>query len=66
MIFGTQVKYMKFFSYFFANNVFEYAILVWSFLSAMYFIIKPSDKPDVIKKKIFNYLKIFLIGHQRN
>jgi hypothetical protein len=48
MIFGAQVQYMKFFSYFFANNVFEYALLVWSALCAFYLIIKPSDKPEVL------------------
>ena len=28
LIFGTQIRYLKFFAYFYNNNIFEYAIFV--------------------------------------
>jgi LMBR1 domain-containing protein 1 len=29
LIFSTQIRYLKFFSYFYRYKVFEYALLVW-------------------------------------
>ena len=50
MIFGVQVRYLKFFNYFFAFNVFEHMLLIWSALTALYLIIRPNDKPEVLIK----------------
>jgi len=41
---------MKFFKYFFSNNVFEIALLVWSALTAIYLMIRPADKPAALKE----------------
>ena len=38
---------MRFFTYFYANNVFEIALLVWAALTTIYLLVKRSDKPDV-------------------
>lgn len=32
MLFGTQVKYMEFYQWFYTNRIFEYALLIWSAL----------------------------------
>jgi uncharacterized membrane protein len=42
------VRYLEFFSYFFENLVFEYALLIWSAVVTLYLIIKPSDKPRLL------------------
>ena len=44
-IFGVQVKYLKFFSYFWTTNAFVYAILGMAVLSAIYLLLKPRDNP---------------------
>jgi LMBR1 domain-containing protein 1 len=44
-IFGVQVKYLKFFSYFWTTNAFIYGILGFFVLSALYFGVKPRDNP---------------------
>ena len=43
MIFGTQIKYLRFFNFFFKNYIFEYALLSVCLLATIYLIIKPSD-----------------------
>lgn len=53
--FGVQIKYLVFFSYFFANNVFVYTLLGFTFLSTIYFLITPRDKalpPETLKTSI--------------
>jgi LMBR1 domain-containing protein 1 len=44
LIFGAQIKYLKFFRYFFANHVFIYALLGMSFLTLVYLSLCPSDR----------------------
>jgi LMBR1 domain-containing protein 1 len=43
-ILGVQVKYLKFFRYFFIDNVFIYCLLVIFGLSAIYLLLKPNDQ----------------------
>lgn len=43
-VFGTQIRYMKFFSFFFENNVFVYAFLAMFGLTSIYLGLKPIDK----------------------
>jgi len=43
-VFGTQIRYMRFFSYFFENYVFIYAFLVMFFLTSLYLMCKPVNK----------------------
>eukprot|EP01029_Cantina_marsupialis_P029547 TRINITY_DN781826_c0_g1_i1.p1 TRINITY_DN781826_c0_g1~~TRINITY_DN781826_c0_g1_i1.p1 ORF type:complete len:530 (+),score=129.99 TRINITY_DN781826_c0_g1_i1:67-1656(+) len=49
IIFGTQIRYMEGFRYFFNNNVFVLALLGMSFLSLIYVIFAPSDRDAVIR-----------------
>ncbi|EGR30777.1 lmbr1-like conserved region family protein, putative [Ichthyophthirius multifiliis] len=49
-IFNTQVKNLRFFKYFYNDNVFEYAIVVWSVLTCLYLIIRTSDKPKQLQE----------------
>eukprot|EP00639_Heterosigma_akashiwo_P015729 CAMPEP_0206385890 /NCGR_PEP_ID=MMETSP0294-20121207/15568_1 /ASSEMBLY_ACC=CAM_ASM_000327 /TAXON_ID=39354 /ORGANISM="Heterosigma akashiwo, Strain CCMP2393" /LENGTH=528 /DNA_ID=CAMNT_0053836735 /DNA_START=77 /DNA_END=1663 /DNA_ORIENTATION=+ len=54
-MFGVQIKYMKFFNYFFANNVFVIILLVLAGLSTVYLILRPQDRPaspDEIKSTV--------------
>jgi len=44
-IFGVQVKYLRFFSYFWTTNAFIYAILGMAVLSTGYLLLKPRDTP---------------------
>lgn len=55
LIFGTQVKYLKGFSMFFANNVFIYVLLGWSLVCLLYLIVYPRDakpRPKEIRKAL--------------
>lgn len=49
-MFGTQIQYLRFFTYFYKNNVFEIIILVWAVLTTIYLCFKPSDKPAILKQ----------------
>ncbi len=42
-IMGTQVKYLKFFSFFWKNNVFVYILIIFGALSSLYLICRPRD-----------------------
>ncbi|GMH91355.1 hypothetical protein TrST_g2166 [Triparma strigata] len=49
-IFGVQIKYLQFFSYFWTTNAFIYAILGMAVLSTAYLMCKPRDLPaDPVK-----------------
>eukprot|EP00752_Nemacystus_decipiens_P006149 g5547.t1 len=43
--FNVQVRYVRFFRYFFANNVFVIALLALALLSAIYLSCRPVDSP---------------------
>ena len=49
-MFGIQVKRLMFFTYFYDNNVFEYALLIWSILSGMYLCCKSKDSSKKLTK----------------
>mmetsp|Transcript_1037 Transcript_1037/g.1335 ORF Transcript_1037/g.1335 Transcript_1037/m.1335 type:complete len:528 (-) Transcript_1037:161-1744(-) len=54
-IFGIQIKYMKFFNYFWANDVFVIILVILTFLSAIYLVFRPYDRPaspDEIKSTV--------------
>lgn len=55
-VMGTQVQYIKFFSWFWVNKVFIYAILGVTGLTTLWLAFAPSDKP-VKKKGLFARLK---------
>jgi len=52
MLFGTQIKYLKFFSYFWAYNIFIYVILGLSFISLIFLLVRPDDSAKNISRKI--------------
>lgn len=44
VLFGSVIKYLKFFKYFWSYNAFLFSILILIVISAVYFSICPSDK----------------------
>jgi len=52
MIFGTQIKYLNFFRYFWVYNVFIYVMLVLIFLTAVYLLVWPDDSAKRIQAQI--------------
>lgn len=46
VIFAAQIKYMSFYSWFFKNNVFVYALLGWFLLALIYLLVKPRDNKE--------------------
>jgi len=49
MMFNTQIRYLRFFTWFYDNSVFEYGILIWSFLTMMFLLIRPNQKPKALR-----------------
>lgn len=43
-IYGVQVKYLKFFSFFWTNDVFVYALVIIMLLTSIYLACKPADQ----------------------
>lgn len=43
LIFSSQIKYLKFFSYFYKHHIFEYSLFGIIILSTLYLLIRPSD-----------------------
>ena len=44
IIFNVQIKYMKFFSFFYKNHIFEYLLFAVFVISFFYLICRPSDR----------------------
>lgn len=49
LIFSTQIKYLKFFNYFFRYHIFEYTLLGITLLSTIYLLCRPNDINSVKK-----------------
>eukprot|EP00929_Paragymnodinium_shiwhaense_P049276 TRINITY_DN24867_c0_g1_i1.p1 TRINITY_DN24867_c0_g1~~TRINITY_DN24867_c0_g1_i1.p1 ORF type:complete len:446 (-),score=123.34 TRINITY_DN24867_c0_g1_i1:228-1565(-) len=47
VIFSAQVKYMKFYRFFFENDVFIWTLLIWFLLALIYLLVRPRDVPVV-------------------
>jgi len=43
-IYGVQIEYLKFFAFFWTNNVFIYALLIIMLLTSVYLACKPADQ----------------------
>ena len=43
IILNTQIRYLKFYSFFYTYNIFEYALIAIAFLSFIYLILRPKD-----------------------
>jgi len=52
MLFGTQAQYLKFFMYFWVNNVFVIALIIIFIISLIWFIVKPKDTAAEIEKNV--------------
>lgn len=52
IMFGTQIRFMKFFKYFYTNNAFIIALIIVAFLSLLVFLIRPNSKADAIEEKL--------------
>jgi LMBR1 domain-containing protein 1 len=52
MLFGTQIKYLDFFRYFWVNDVFVWAMLSITFLSTVYLSVFPRDVGKKVNEEI--------------
>jgi LMBR1 domain-containing protein 1 len=52
VMFGAQVKYMRFFKYFFNYNVFIIAIMCFAGLTGLYLMLCPKNRADEIEKEL--------------
>jgi len=52
LLFGTQIKYLRFFKYFFANDVFIFGMLILFFISVIWLTVRPKDTAAQIEAKI--------------
>lgn len=52
LLFGSQIRYMQFFRYFFANEVFVFVIVILNGLTAIYLAARPKDVAAQIEAKI--------------
>lgn len=44
IIFGTQIRYLKFFKYFYTYNIFIYGVFSLFIISFIYLLIRPNDR----------------------
>ncbi len=49
LIFTTQIRYLRFFAYFFKYHIFEYILFGISILATIYLLFRPSDVNSVDK-----------------
>eukprot|EP00928_Gymnodinium_smaydae_P021170 TRINITY_DN18239_c1_g1_i1.p1 TRINITY_DN18239_c1_g1~~TRINITY_DN18239_c1_g1_i1.p1 ORF type:complete len:520 (+),score=100.96 TRINITY_DN18239_c1_g1_i1:122-1681(+) len=47
VIFAAQIKYLRFYSWFFKNNVFIYTLLSWFVLALIYLLVRPREVSDI-------------------
>ena len=45
MIFGNTINYMNFYKFFYDNNVFTIALVIWTFISLIYMLVTINKKP---------------------
>jgi len=57
MLFGTQAQYLKFFKYFWVNNVFVIAMIVVAIITLIWLIMRPKDTAAEIEKTLDNLVK---------
>jgi len=50
MLFGVQIKYLKFYNFFYKNDIFEIAFLVWSFLGLLCLFFCGYNQPQELKQ----------------
>jgi len=52
IMFGTQVRYLDFFRYFFLNNVFVIALVVMALLTCLVLVVCPKNQADEVEKTL--------------
>ena len=52
IMFGTQVRYLDFFRYFFLNNVFIIALIVMALLTCLMLVVCPKNQADEVEKTL--------------
>jgi LMBR1 domain-containing protein 1 len=45
MIFGNTINYMNFYKFFYDNNVFTIALVIWTFITLIYMLVTINKKP---------------------
>ena len=57
LIFGTQIRHLRFFVYFFNNNVFIYCLLVFTVCGVFWQILCPRNESERIEKELKDIMK---------
>jgi len=57
LIFGTQVRYLKFFTYFFGSKVFLYALLVFVLIGLFWMCLFPRNESKQVENQLEDILK---------
>jgi LMBR1 domain-containing protein 1 len=63
IIFNVQIKYMKFFSFFYKNHIFEYALFAIFVISLIYLLFRPTDR---VNPKINNEDRPYKYKEEKN
>jgi len=57
LLFGTQIRFLQFFHYFFANNVFIWALLCFVIISACWLFLCPKNEANRIEGELQDIMK---------
>ena len=69
IILNTQIRYLRFYSFFYSYNIFEYIFIAIAFLSFVYLLLKPKDTSTmkrILYKKIEDDKKISTMELSQN
>jgi len=57
LLFGTQIRFLQFFTYFFNNNVFIWTMLAFVVMSACWLFLCPKNEANRIENELANIMK---------
>merc|ERR1712113_287970 len=57
LLFGTQIRFLQFFTYFFDNNVFIWTLLAFVVISACWLFLCPKNEANRIENELANIMK---------
>mmetsp|Transcript_24368 Transcript_24368/g.39232 ORF Transcript_24368/g.39232 Transcript_24368/m.39232 type:complete len:534 (+) Transcript_24368:160-1761(+) len=57
LLFGTQIRYLRFFTYFFDNNVFVWILLISALIAACWVFLCPKNEANRIEKELDDIMK---------
>lgn len=52
LMFGSQIRYLRFFNYFYDDNIFVIVMLIMSVLSLLYLLVFPADRGAAVDKEL--------------